>query len=106
MTKTEISLLLYLETRAVDHAGRINSQHINDDDLNILFKWKEEGFVESGRICFDDCKNYENMWVRLSPDALKIAYQERCAKADRMWNNKTYTTTEEKRAKKTESVKA
>jgi len=35
MTRNEKSLLLYLETRAVDNAGIIQTQHLNVDDMEI-----------------------------------------------------------------------
>lgn len=42
MTKEERSLLLYLETRYVDHAGLVDGKHLND----IVKEWpKEKGRV-------------------------------------------------------------
>jgi hypothetical protein len=55
-TKDEKSQLLYLETRLVDHAGRIDVRRMNDADWEIMHRWKKEGFVDFGRVCFEDIK--------------------------------------------------
>lgn len=106
MTREEISLLLYLETRSVDHSGRINSQHINSDDLDIIHRWEKEGFIEYGRICHADCTKDGSTWVHLSNNAIQAAHKARCAKAKRMWENKRYLTTKEINAKKTETIES
>lgn len=33
LTKQELSLLLFLETRAVDYGGRVDTRHMNMDDM-------------------------------------------------------------------------
>lgn len=43
MTSDERSLLLYLETRAVDHGGKVDAQHMNKEDFDIAKKWMKKG---------------------------------------------------------------
>lgn len=100
MTKNELSLLLFLETRAVDHGGLVDQKHMNDDDRAILEMWTKDGFVESGRVCYADVKisrtHQCTTWVKLSDNAFEAAHAERRARADRMWKNRSYLTTKEK----------
>ena len=101
MTKVELSCLLYLETRAVDHAGLVDQQCLNDEDRAIMIRWNDEGFVESGRVCSDSVKAQTGRpcttWVKLSTLAFIAAHAERRARAERMWGRKSYQTTAEKR---------
>lgn len=104
MTKDENSLLLYLETRAVDYSGRIDQMQMNDGDRRLLAEWSASGFVETGRICFKDVtaghRKQETNWVRLSEVAFQEAHRLRRERAERCWKNKTYKTTQEKRQEK------
>ena len=38
MTSDERNLLLYLETRAVDHGGLVDAKHMNKEDMEIAEK--------------------------------------------------------------------
>lgn len=102
MTKDERSLLLYLESRAVDNAGRVDTLRMNHDDNKILERWTSTGFVESGRICFADVRGsqtrQESAWVKLSDEAFRLAHAERKARALRLWEARSYKTTADKRA--------
>lgn len=104
MNKEELSLLLYLETRAVDHRGRVDHDKMNDDDREILQRWSAAGFVRTGRICFDDILKNVNercsTWISLSDEAFAAAHQERLSRARRTWEDKKYMTTDEKRCRK------
>jgi len=42
MTKNERSLLLYLETRAVDYGGIVDTRHMNQDDMEIAKEWNKK----------------------------------------------------------------
>jgi len=103
LTKEEMSLLLFLETQAVDFGGLINTVHMNGNDHNILSDWTENGFVESGRVCFEDIEKYnlatqvkrKTMWVRLSQEAFDMAHAERKTRAERMWGKRSWRTTQE-----------
>jgi hypothetical protein len=100
MTKEEKSLLLFLETQAVDYWGKVDIRHMNEDDMNIAERWNKEGFVKFGRICYKDIKpagvKVSTHWVNLSDKAWRAAGDERKARAIRCWNKRTWKTTEEK----------
>lgn len=89
MTSSERSLLLYVETRAVDYRGLLNGIHMNADDLETLKRWDESGFVRFGRLKLEDVninRPSEHYWCDLSDDAWELAHQERKARAGRMRN--------------------
>jgi hypothetical protein len=54
LTKDERSLLLFLETCAVDHGGIVDTCHMNATDQAIAARWVIEGFIEYARIRFHD----------------------------------------------------
>lgn len=97
MTKEEISLLLFLECRAVDHAGCVAIIHMNADDMKIAERWNKEGFVKFGRIAFADLtKGHDGThWCQLSDEAWRVVAAERKARAERLWTKRTWQTTEE-----------
>lgn len=97
MSKDERSLLLFLETRAVDYGGRVKEAHMNKEDFKIAEKWNEEGFIEFGRIVARNINTDGGHWVKLSDDAWKLAQEERKARATRMWENRTWISTEDSR---------
>lgn len=90
MSKVQRSLLLFLETCAVDHTGRVNSVHMNEDDFAIAEQWNKEGFIEFGRIYSKDCNHQGCHWCKLSEQAFQLAHQERRERAHRMWVCKTW----------------
>jgi len=94
MTKDELSLLLYLETRAVDHGGKVDIAHMNLEDMDIVERWNCEGFIEWGRIYSKHVTITESKkithWVVLSKKAWKQAHIERRNRADRMWRNRPW----------------
>ena len=45
MSRDEVNLLLYFESRLVDHFGMVNPFQINGDDLTVAHRWKDEGLV-------------------------------------------------------------
>lgn len=94
MTRDERSLLLYIETCAVDYGGLVNSLRINQVDREILKRWDADGFISFSRITFKSLellqdKNCTNL-VRLSEDAWKLAHEERRARNVRMSNKSPY----------------
>ena len=97
-TKDERSLLLYLETRAVDHGGKIRDANMNDLDRATLKAWTKSGYVKSGRIASEHMDAQHATWVHLSEQAMADAHDLRKARAERMWANKVYMTTDEKRS--------
>jgi hypothetical protein len=98
VTKTEKSLLLYIECRATDHTGTIDSRQINDEERQILEKWHGKKFIVFGRIAFKDIgqKSITN-YVVLSDEAWELASKLRRERADRMWGNRTWRTADEYR---------
>jgi hypothetical protein len=96
MTKGQLSLLLYLETRAVDHSGRVNGAQMNKEDMDQARQWADEGFIGFGRIVMKDHTPEGTHWVELSDAAWTAAHQERRARANRMLDERRWTKTSEK----------
>ena len=89
MTREEKSLLLYLETQAVDYGGKIQSVRMNADDHTIATRWKDVGFIQFGRIAFKDIDNStgnypRTHWVVLSEEAWRLAHEERRVRCQRI----------------------
>ena len=99
-TKDECSLLLYLETRCVDYGGILDTRHMNDEDVAILERWKEEGFIDYGRVAFKTipeapgCRHWTE-WVALSEEAWKEAFAQRIARFTRVYSKRRWMTTKE-----------
>lgn len=83
MTADERNLLLYLETRAVDHGGLVDIKHMNKEDMDIAKKWNDEGFIGFGRIKFHSI-TVSSHWTELSEEAWNLAHAERKAKCVRV----------------------
>lgn len=91
MTHKEESLLLYLESRAVDYSGRVDVSRMNQQEMVLARKWDEEGFVQFGRIKFEDCQsNKFESYCHLSPGAYALAAEKRRERAERGWAQKGY----------------
>lgn len=97
MTKDEKSLVLFLECCAVDNGGRVNGIHMNNEDFDIVEKWKGLDLIKFGRICSKDCNHTGTYWVQFTQHAFALAHEERIARSVRMWNKRTWKTTEEHR---------
>ena len=96
MSKDVLSLLLYLETCAVDHGGLVNMRHMSAEDMTIAEAWNEKEFIGFGRVCMKDIKRHGyTHWVTLSDRAWKAAHRERLARAARMWKRRKWRTTAE-----------
>lgn len=93
LSKDGKSLLLFLETRAVDYGGRVDARHMNSDDFVIAKIWSDGRFIEFGRIYSKDVTSQGAHWVRLSDEAFVLAHQLRKERAERMWGNRVYETT-------------
>ena len=81
MSVPEVSLLLYVESCAVDRGGLLDAARLNMDDLELLKQWDEEGFVLFGRVDGKDVKSDGLScwcyWCDLSEEAWKLAAAER-----------------------------
>ena len=98
MTKDERSLLLFFEDRAVDHSGRVQTAHMNADDMALAKRWDGEGFVCFGRIASEHLSDSGTHWCHLSDEAWSLASAARKARAARQWEARRWQTTKEKRA--------
>jgi len=100
LNKTELSLLLYLETRAVDHGGLVETSHMNEEDDEIAKRWNEEGFIKFGRVYSKHVKKTAygaaSRWVQFTEEAWEEAHKERKARADRMWEKRSWLKSDEK----------
>ena len=95
LTKDEKSLLLFLETRQVDYGGRVNLAHMNNEDMEIAERWNKEKFIGFGRIVMRNHNSDGTHWCKLSEEAFKIAHNLRRERAKRMWERKTWISTED-----------
>ena len=92
MTSDERNLLLYLETRAVDYGGIVDTKHMNKEDMEIAEKWDKEGFVKFGHIKFHSI-TVGTHWCELSEEAWNLAHTERRARCKRMMTKQTIDKT-------------
>ena len=93
MTKEENSLLLFLETQAVDNRGIVKTIHMNSEDIIIATNWNESGFIEFKRRKIEDIRKTDNVilnkpthYVKLSEKAWEIVARLRKERAIRMFN--------------------
>ncbi len=94
LTREEKSLLLYMETQAVDYGGKLQGVRMNADDFSIAKRWNESGFVLFGRIAAHDIKQTaadlpRTHWCVLSDDAWAAAHAERRARCERLMDKLT-----------------
>jgi len=95
LTKDQQTTLLYLETRLVDFAGRVNGAHLNASDRLWIDQMKEEKFLDFGRIVIQHHNRDGSAWVTFSDEAWELAHKLRRERADRMFAQRTYSTTRE-----------
>lgn len=95
MTPKAVSLLLYLETCAVDKAGAVSQQRMNREDFDLAEAWDEIGFIKFGRINSRHLTVDRTHWVELSDLAWAVAAVERKARAIRMLENRKWKKTSE-----------
>jgi hypothetical protein len=96
MTIEELSLLLFLETCAVDYGGRVDSRRMNKGDFAVVDEWKKDGYVLFGRIYSKDITDRSH-WVELSNVAWNDAHAERKARFKRINDKRKWNKTEEAR---------
>lgn len=88
MNPLEISLLLYLESRLVEHGGTVVFKKIRQEERRILQKWIDDGFIFFGDIKPEDIRNFDGFqvdkWVLFSPQAWRVARRERFRRAMRL----------------------
>ena len=96
MTPDEASLLLFLETCAVDHSGGVDVRHMNEEDMETALRWNTEGFIEFGRVSARDAKTVGGGYVRTHYVKLlgvtwAMAALECRARAERAWSKREYS---------------
>lgn len=99
-TRDQKSLILFLETRVVDYAGRIQMAHMSADDTAQAEVWAKAGFIGFGRIACQDINRGGTHWVAFTDEAWDAAHRERRAKGKRMHQKRSYQTTQEEQAYK------
>ena len=85
LTREESSLILYLESRATDYCGKVDSSRMNRNDFTIAEKWNDDGFVKFGRLKGDVVTKSASHWCCLSDEAWRVAHNERKMRANRGW---------------------
>lgn len=98
LTKDEKSLLMFAECACVDHGGIYQPQRLNNTDRAILDQWQLEGFASHGRVASEHLTETRCVWLQLSDAAMHLAHELRIQRAGRMWNNRNWITTNEKRS--------
>lgn len=88
------TLLLYLETCAVDRAGRVDARRVSAEDHEVIADWTAKGFVTFGRIKSAHHEGHETYYVRLSDAAWRATSDYRQERADRMWAARNYEVVE------------
>lgn len=92
MTRDELSMLLYLETCAVDQGGLVEGVRCNEKDLEIAQRWDDEGFLHFGRLKFRDIERVGNRtfthWVRFTDKAWEEACSARRGRSARKEDDK------------------
>lgn len=102
LTRDEKNLLLYIETRAVDHTCKLLSPHLNDDDIKILEQWNKLGFVTYNRIAYEYVERGLSTCAILTDEAFTLAHALRVDRAKRMYKERNYETTQELRKSRAE----
>ncbi len=92
---------MYLETREVDY-GYVDMRHVNTDDFQIIQRWRGKGFIQFGRMASEYLTPTRSHWVKLSDDAWRLVHEERKARAKRVWGDRNWLTTDEKRQEATD----
>lgn len=89
-TREEDSLLLFLETCAVDF-GYVDVRHMNTEDMIIAERWNKDGFIIFRRMPFRwieklGCRagKRNTHYVVFTPEAFNIAHKLRCERAGRV----------------------
>jgi hypothetical protein len=104
MTKDQVSLLVYLETCAVDQGGRVAMAHLNSADLKQAQEWAKAKFIDFGRLASECVSSRSSHWVKLSDDAWRVAHEGRRARFERLYASRIWISTAEKRAAETAAV--
>lgn len=86
MGKDERSLLLYLESCAVDGYAKLDQRRMNDIDRAYAEEWNRVGFIQYGRVKAEEISRSASKCTHfaiLSNDAWTMAHMERRNRANR-----------------------
>ena len=99
LSKDQRSLLLYLETCAVDFGGSVDLAHMNAADIQQAEEWETEGLILWTRIKAGEWpkQNGRNRthYVALSDVAWNLAHAERRARNKRLEGKRAWRTIDE-----------
>ncbi|MDW5419120.1 hypothetical protein R6242_21335 [Iodobacter sp. CM08] len=76
LTKTDKSILLYMETRIVDFGGFLDGNKMNQADLESAHFFKTSGVIEFGRIPAKllEAAKPSTYWVTFTNEAWELAH--------------------------------
>ena len=90
LTRKGESLLVYLETRAVDHDGRVDTRKMNKTDMKLAAQWAAEGYIVWWkRLPWAEIERINEVGVvathhiNLGAEAMAIAHRLRGERAER-----------------------
>jgi len=85
LTRNELNLLLYLETRATGHGGLFDGTQMEAEDISTAGRWNVTGFLQFGQInaAGITASNAARYWCILSDEAWGLAHAERRARCER-----------------------
>ena len=96
MTHQQRSVLIYLETRAVDHGGLVDTRMMNKQDMDIVDAWVAAGYIGFGRVQAKDVELTGcTHWVTIGELALAAAHAERKARIIRVWTQRQWRKSSE-----------
>lgn len=100
LTKTEKSLLLFLESACTEKGGQLSSQHMNQEDFDIVQSWVEQGFIEFGRIKLSTLppNSFATHWCILSEEAWVAAHLQRRQRSERLLASRRWQKSSDKDA--------
>ncbi|NLF31588.1 MAG: hypothetical protein GX591_11965 [Planctomycetes bacterium] len=73
MDRKRQSLLMYLETRLVDHDGQIDLRQVNDEEIDQMLQWSGDRLI-----CYVGGRGF-----RFTDEAWRLAHRFRRERAER-----------------------
>jgi hypothetical protein len=89
-TPIERSQLLYLECRAVDDGGYVDTARMNEDDFAVSNEWHTQGYIIFRRLKMEHHRESRTHFVRLSAQAFTDAAVLRRERAARRYDRVTW----------------
>jgi hypothetical protein len=96
LTPKQKSLLLYLETCAVDYGGEVDGARFDKSHFEQAEAWNKQGFILFGRIAKKTpTQSGRGFWCALSDHAWTLAHQERHRRFKSKFAHRAWLTTGE-----------